>query len=394
MRLGGVLDVSTPAVLARLADMSDATATTPVLDLSQDVVSLTEAVCDIASVSLDESVLADAIEAALRDLSHVTVTRLGNTIVARTDLGRAERVVLAGHIDTVPLTVDAGSGEVTNLPTRRVREGEEEILLGRGTVDMKGGVAVALWLAAHVVAPSRDVTYVWYDNEEVESAKNGLGRLARTEPELLAGDFAILMEPTAAVVEGGCNGTLRADVIVPGRAAHSARWWMGTNAIHAAGEVLDRLRRYQPADVDVDGLVYREGLSAVGIAGGIAGNVIPDRCVISVNYRFAPSRTEAEAQAHVRGVFDGFEVVLTDSAPGARPGLNHPAAAAFVLAVGGAPRAKQGWTDVARFSALGMPALNFGPGDPQLAHHDDEQVDVREIETCEQRMRDWLTAGG
>lgn len=352
------------------------------LDLDLPVPDLTAAVCDIESVSGNEKVLADAIGRALTPYPHLEVTRRGNTVIARTDLGRAERTVIAGHIDTVPV---AG-----NLPVRRAGP----MLWGRGTVDMKGGVAVALRLAAHVVAPSRDVTYVWYDNEEVESAKNGLGRLARTEPELLAGDFAILMEPTAAVVEGGCNGTLRADVIVPGRAAHSARWWMGTNAIHAAGEVLDRLRRYQPADVDVDGLVYREGLSAVGIAGGIAGNVIPDRCIISVNYRFAPSRTEAEAQAHVRGVFDGFEVVLTDSAPGARPGLNHPAAAAFVLAVGGAPRAKQGWTDVARFSALGMPALNFGPGDPQLAHHDDEQVDVREIETCEQRMRDWLTAGG
>ena len=352
------------------------------LDLDLPVPELTAAICNIESVSGRERALADAIELALAGRPHLELTRRGDTLVARTDLGHAERVVIAGHIDTVPL---AG-----NLPVRR----EGSMLWGRGTVDMKGGVAVALRLAAHVPAPSRDVTFVWYDNEEVESEKNGLGRIARTEPELLAGDFAILMEPTSAVVEGGCNGTLRADVIVHGRAAHSARWWMGSNAIHSASDILDRLRRYQPADVDVEGLVYREGLSAVGIAGGIAGNVIPDRCVISVNYRFAPSRTEAEAEAHVREVFDGFDVTLTDSAPGARPGLGHPAAAAFAAAVGGQPRAKQGWTDVARFTVLGMPALNYGPGDPQLAHHDDEQVDVREIEVCERRMREWLGTAG
>jgi succinyl-diaminopimelate desuccinylase len=352
------------------------------LDLDLPGPDLAVIVCDIESVSGNETALADAIELALAGRPHLEVTRRGDTVVARTDHGRSERAVVAGHIDTVPVT--------GNLPVRR----QGTMLWGRGTVDMKGGVAVALRLAAHVRTPSRDVTYVWYDNEEVESDKNGLGRIIRTEPGLLAGDFAILMEPTSTVVEGGCNGTMRLDVVVPGRAAHSARWWMGTNAIHAAGEVLDRLRRYRPADVAVEGLVYREGLSAVGIAGGIAGNVIPDRCVVSVNYRFAPSRTEAEAETHVREVFDGFDVVLTDSAPGARPGLNHPAAVAFAGAVGGTPRAKQGWTDVARFTALGMPALNYGPGDPQLAHHDDEHVDVREIEACEQRMREWLGAAG
>ena len=350
------------------------------LDLDLPGPELTAAICDIESVSGNERALADAIAAALGACPHLTVDRDGDAVVARTSLDRPERVVIAGHIDTVPVAA--------NLPTRRTGN----LLWGRGTVDMKGGVAVALRLAAHVAEPGRDVTYVWYDNEEVESDKNGLGRLARRHPEWLAGDFAILMEPTSAAVEGGCNGTLRADVVVPGRAAHSARWWIGSNAVHAAGDVLDRLRRYQPVDVNVDGLIFREGLNAVGIAGGIAGNIIPDRCVVSVNYRFAPSRTEADAAAHVREVFAGFEVALTDSAPGARPGLTHPAAASFVAAVGGAPRAKQGWTDVARFTGLGMPALNYGPGDPQLAHHDDEQVDVNEIEACEQHLRAWLSS--
>ncbi|MFW6091725.1 MAG: succinyl-diaminopimelate desuccinylase [Actinomycetota bacterium] len=343
---------------------------------------LTAALCDIESVSGGEGPLADSIETALGTRAHLTVARDGDAVVARTDLGRDERVILAGHLDTVPV---AG-----NLPVQR----DGDVLRGRGTVDMKGGVAVALRLAAHVPAPNRDLTYVFYDNEEVEAAKNGLGRVARNHPEWLAGDFAVLLEPTGSVVEGGCNGTLRVAVEVPGTRAHSARWWMGVNAIHAAGGVLDRLRAYRPAEVEVDGLVYREGLNAVGITGGVAGNVIPDRCEVTVNYRFAPDKSVAEAVEHVRDVFDGFDVSVTDSAPAARPGLGHPAAASFLAAVGGTPRAKDGWTDVARFAELGMPAVNYGPGDPLLAHHDEERVDVAEIERCEQRMRAWLAGTG
>ncbi len=350
------------------------------LDLTADGPTLTAALCDIESVSGSEAAIADAVEAALRDHDYLEVERDGDSVVARTQLGQGERVLLAGHLDTVPV---AG-----NLPSRR----DGSTLFGRGTVDMKGGVAVMLRLAASVDAPSRDVTYVFYDHEEVESEFNGLGRLARHRPELLAADFAVLLEPTSAVVEGGCNGTLRVDVRVPGKASHSARSWMGVNAIHAAAEVLDRLRAYEPGVIEVDGLTYREGLNAVAIRGGIAGNVIPDSCVVSVNYRFAPNHTEESALAHVRTVFEGFDVMLVDSAPGARPGLAHPAAAAFVSAVGGQPRAKEGWTDVARFSALGVPAVNYGPGDPLLAHADDERVDVTEIVACEERLRRWLTS--
>jgi succinyl-diaminopimelate desuccinylase len=349
------------------------------LDLDLDAPALAAALCDIPSVSGEERVIADSVEATLRTLPHLDVHRDGDAIVARTSLDRPERVLLAGHLDTVPL---AG-----NLPTWR----EGDVLHGRGTVDMKGGVAVALRLAATVVAPSRDLTFVFYDHEEVAEDLNGLRRLTDNVPSLLKADFAVLMEPTSAVVEGGCNGTLRVDVIVRGRAAHSARPWMGVNAIHSAATVLDRLRAYEPAEVDVDGLVYREGLNAVAISGGVAGNVIPDRAVIGINYRFAPNHTEESALAHVREVFAGFEVVLVDSAPGARPGLTHPAAQAFVAAVGGIPRAKQGWTDVARFSALGVPAVNYGPGDPSLAHADDERVNVNEILACEDRLCAWLS---
>ena len=350
------------------------------LDLSLDAGQLTGRVVDIESVSGAEGPLADAIEAALSGLPHLTVHRDGNALVARTALCRARRVILAGHIDTVPV---AG-----NLPSHA----ERGLLYGCGASDMKSGVAVQLRLAASVPEPSMDVTYVFYDCEEVESGRNGLLRLIGRSPELLAGDFAVLMEPTGGVVEGGCQGTLRAEISAGGKRAHSARSWQGSNAIHAAGGIIDELNRYAPRSPDVDGLTYHEGLNAVAVRGGVAGNVIPDECVITVNYRFAPDRSPVQAQAHVREVFAGWAVRVTDMAGGARPGLADPAAAAFVAAVGGTPRAKLGWTDVARFDALGIPAVNYGPGDPELAHTAAEHVALSEVGECEARMRAWLSS--
>ena len=352
------------------------------LDLAADPVTLTMALCDLESVSGDERRIADAVEAALRGLGRLEVLRDGNAVLARTRLGRTERVVIAGHLDTVPV---AG-----NLPARLVLEDGRTMVVGRGSVDMKGGVAVALRVAATVPEPIRDVTFVFYDCEEVEAVRNGLGRVARRHPDWLAADFAVLCEPSNGTVEGGCQGTLRVEVAVPGVAAHSARSWIGRNAIHEAAAVLDRLRAYRPREVEVEGLVYREGLNAVGISGGIAGNVIPDRCLVTVNYRFAPDRDPVQAQRHLHEVFDGYQVTLVDGSPGARPGLSHPAAAAFVAAIGRPPTPKYGWTDVARFSELGVPAVNFGPGDPNLAHHDDERCPADQIEFCERALRSWL----
>ena len=351
------------------------------LDLSSDSAELTATLVDVESVSGDEAKLAVAIERALRGLPHLSVHSDGNTVVARTSLGRPQRVVVAGHIDTVPI---AG-----NLPSRR----ENGLLYGCGSCDMKSGVAVALRLAARLTQPRPDVTYVFYDCEEVEAERNGLLRVSRNRPDLLQGDFAVLMEPTGALIEGGCQGTLRAEVTTRGKRAHSARSWMGQNAIHGAGGILDLLRSYQPREPEVDGLIYHEGMNAVGIGGGVAGNVIPDECTVTVNYRFAPDRSEEEAAAHVREVFAGYEVEITDSAPGARPGLDHPAAAPLLAAVAGTPRAKFGWTDVARFALLGMPALNYGPGDPMLAHSPDEHVPVAQIAECEATMAAWLITG-
>jgi succinyl-diaminopimelate desuccinylase len=353
------------------------------LDLTGDVVDLTRTICDIPSVSGDEKALADAVESALRALPHLDVLRDGDAVVARTNLGRDTRVVIAGHLDTVPIAA--------NLPTWMEGEGDEAVIHGRGTADMKGGVAVQLRLAATVTEPVRDVSYVFYDAEEVEASRNGLGRLARTHPDWLAGDFAVLMEPSSARVEGGCQGTMRVDVETTGVAAHSARSWTGRNAIHAVEPVLAVLSGYRAREVDVEGLVYREGLNAVGIRGGIAGNVIPDRCVVTVNYRFAPDRSVAEAEAHLRELFAGYPVTVTDASPAARPGLDRPAAAGFIAAVGGTPGPKYGWTDVARFSELGVPAVNYGPGDPSFAHKDDEQCPAAHVIDCDAAMLRRLT---
>ncbi|MCL1868828.1 MAG: succinyl-diaminopimelate desuccinylase [Promicromonosporaceae bacterium] len=356
----------------------------------EDLVALLAAICDIESVSGDEARLADAVEDLLRAQPHLEVLRDGNCVVGRTTFGRERRVVVAGHLDTVPLT------DPPNLPTRLVGDA----LWGRGTVDMKAGIAYMLALAADLgrpgVEPTSDVTWVFYDQEEVEAVRNGLGRLAASRPDLLQGDFAIVGEPSDAGIEGGCNGTIRVEVRTHGVTAHSARAWAGVNAIHLAAPVLDRLAAYTPREVEVDGLVYRESLGAVGIRGGVAGNVVPDACVVTVNYRFAPSRTPEQAEAHLRELFEGFEVVVTDAAAGARPGLDAPLAQAFadaVLAVtGGTPRPKYGWTDVARFSALGIPAVNFAPGDPLLAHKDDERVPVAQLALCRDALRAWLLA--
>ncbi len=347
--------------------------------MNTDVVTLTAALVDSPSESLHEQALADDVETALSAIDHLTLVRDGNTLIARTDLGREERVVIAGHLDTVPAN--------GNLPSRLA----DGILHGLGSCDMKGGVAVALILAATIADPVRDVTYVFYDAEEIAAEFNGLGRIARERPELLAGDFAILMEPSNAGVEAGCQGTMRVDLRTAGERAHSARSWMGSNAIHAMAPVLDILATYTAREVEIDGLVYREGLNAVGISGGVSGNVVPDEAVVTINFRFAPDRSEDDAFIHLQEVFEGFGLTVTDSAPGAMPGLQRPAAAAFVESVGARIGPKFGWTDVAQFTVLGIPAVNYGPGDPLFAHKADEHVPVAHLHAVLESLTTWMT---
>ncbi|MGH3676823.1 MAG: succinyl-diaminopimelate desuccinylase [Mycobacterium sp.] len=352
------------------------------LDLRGDPIALTAALVDIPSESRQEEHIADEVEAALREQTEgFEVIRNGNAVLARTQRGRPSRVLMAGHLDTVPVA--------DNLPSRRA-DGE---LHGCGTSDMKSGDAVFLHLAATIAEPAHDITLVFYDCEEIESAANGLGRIERELPDWLQADVAILGEPSGGYIEAGCQGTLRVVVSATGTRAHSARSWLGDNAIHKLGAVLDRLTAYQPRSVDIDGCTYREGLSAVRIDGGIAGNVIPDAASVTVNFRFAPDRSVEQANERVHEVLDGLDVHIeqTDAAAGALPGLTKPAAAALVEAAGGQVRAKYGWTDVARFAALGVPAVNYGPGDPNLAHRADERVQEAQITAAADVLRRYLT---
>ena len=351
-----------------------------------DLLALTAQLVDIPSVSHDEGAITDHLQALLEDVPWLAVERHQHNLVARTDLGRAHRLILAGHTDTVPVNGNA----------RAVTEGD--VLRGLGTSDMKSGVAVFLHLARTVSDPACDVTYVFYAAEEVEAAHNGLGVLFRDRPDLLAADAAILGEPTDATVEAGCQGTLRVAVHLTGRRSHTARPWMGVNAIHRLGPVLAAVERFDARRPVLDGCEFREALQAVRVEGGVAGNVVPDAATVVVNHRFAPDRDAAEAEQVVRDALapaltDGDTVELLDAAPSAAPGLTHPLLAGLVARNQLTVRAKLGWTDVARFAANGVPAVNFGPGDPTLAHTQEEWVGRAPIEATHAALADLLRGG-
>jgi succinyl-diaminopimelate desuccinylase len=350
----------------------------PALDLSSSPDVLTAALVDIPSVSGTEGPIADLIEAALRAEGRFQMERIGNSVLARTDLGRPTRVLLAGHIDTVPIA--------DNVPSRL----DGDTLHGCGTTDMKSGDAMLLHLAATVPEPSRDLTFVFYECEEIEYERNGLTMIQQRYPDWLAADLAILAEPTNGQVEAGCQGTAAVALTVRGRRSHSARSWLGDNAIHKSAALLDRLAGFDARIVDIDGCEYHEGLNAVGIAGGVAGNVIPDECTIKVNFRFAPDRSPEQAIAVLEELFSDVELTVLDVAAGALPGLSAPAAAEFVAAAGGTAKAKFGWTDVSRFAAVGIPAVNYGPGDPSLAHTREEHVSMTQIREMTEVLRGFL----
>lgn len=355
------------------------------LDLHAEPAAIAAALVDIESVSGDETTIADAVESALRAQAwHLEIVRNGNAVLARTNLGRSSRVILAGHLDTVPVN--------DNLPARREGSGPGEVLHGLGSVDMKGGDAAFLHLAATLSEPDHDLTFVFYDCEEVEADRNGLGRIERDLPEWLQADFAVLGEPSNAVIEAGCQGTMRVELRRTGTRAHSARAWMGSNAIHALAGPLDALARYRPREVEIDGLTYYEGLQAVRVEGGVSGNVVPDNAVLTVNHRFAPDRTPEHALAHLRDVFGAADLSVVDCSPPALPGLSAPVAVELLRAAGGKARAKLGWTDVSRFAALGTPAVNFGPGDPSLAHTQAEHVATAEIQRVTDVLWQFLAA--
>jgi len=349
-----------------------------------DLLALTAELVDVPSESYHEAALVDWLEADLRARPGLEVTRVGDNVVARTTLGRDQRVVLAGHTDTVPAV---GGNDRARI--------EGDVLWGVGATDMKSGLAVMLHLARTVAEPAADVTWVFYAREEVASADSGLGELVRERPDLLAGDLAVLGEPTDGAIEAGCQGTVRIEVALRGARAHTARPWMGRNAIHRLGEVLAAVAAVPERRPVLAGCEYREALQAVRVEGGVAANVVPDRAVVTLNHRFAPDRTVEEAVAHVRAVVaphldEGDEVTVVDSAPAAPPAVDHPLLARVVEAHGLEVRARLGWTDVARFAALGVPAANLGPGDATLAHTAEERVARGPIEACHTVLVDLL----
>jgi succinyl-diaminopimelate desuccinylase len=335
---------------------------------------LTEQLCAVPSVSGSEAELADLVEARLHErASGLEIVRVGANVIARTGAGRSERVVLAGHLDTVP-----ANGNAT--PRR-----DGDTLHGLGSTDMKGGLAVMLALAESTAEGSggRDVTFVFYEGEEVADEHNGLRRLFAERPDLVAGDLAILMEPTGGWIEAGCQGTIHVRATFLGARAHSARPWMGVNAVHRAAPMLGRIASHVAPVVNVDGLAYRESLQIVRVDAGIANNVVPDRCDIVVNRRYAPACTFAEALAQTRALFDDAdEVEIVSASPAAAPNLTHPLIAELIGTGALGVRPKFGWTDVSRFTRHGIAAVNYGPGDPELAHTADERVDRAELNEC------------
>jgi succinyl-diaminopimelate desuccinylase len=347
-----------------------------------DLLKLTAALVDIPSVSHHEGAVTDYLASVLAPVAWLSVTRVGDNLVARTELGRSSRLLLAGHTDTVP----PNGNEHARI--------EGDVLWGLGSCDMKGGVAVLVELARTVPEPAVDTTYVFYECEEVDSRFNGIERLFRERPELLEADAALLAEPSSARVEAGCQGTMRAEVTMYGERAHTARAWLGRNAIHRLAPLLASVAAYEGRQVTIDGCHFREGLQVVRVTGGVANNVVPDVASVTLNHRFAPDRTPAEAEAHVRSVVgevDAFEV--TDMAVAAPPSLGHPLLQSVLTASGGEAYGKLGWTDVARFAARGVPATNFGPGDPSVAHSAGEQVTRSDLETVYGVLRTVLERG-
>lgn len=354
--------------------------------MATDLLELTARLVDIPSVSREEAALVALLEAELAAVPWLEVTRVGDNLVARTTLGRARRLVLAGHTDTVPPNGNARA------------EVDGDRLRGVGSTDMKSGLAVMLELARSVSAPAVDVTYVFYAREEIGSAYSGLRELWEARPELLAGDVAMLGEPTLGQIEAGCQGTMRVAVRLRGDRAHTARPWMGRNAIHRLAEVLEALASYQERRPVIQGCEFREALQAVRVEGGVAGNVVPDEAVVLVNHRFAPDRTTAEAEAHVRAVIEPFleegdDIEVVEMAAGAMPALDHPLVASLVARNDLQVTAKLGWTDVAFFAARGVPAVNFGPGDATIAHTAGEYVDRADIERVHRALLDLVTVG-
>jgi succinyl-diaminopimelate desuccinylase len=328
------------------------------------------ALVDIASESRDEAAILAHIRSRLAAIPDLTLAEDRDAVLAALPVRRSDvpLVLLAGHVDTVPL---AGAAH----PGRR----EAGAIVGRGAADMKGALAVMLALAEDgVTGSAADVGYLFFGREEIPITGSALLPALERTPVLRGAALAIVLEPTANELEVGCNGNLSARVTVRGRAAHSARPWLGDNAIHKAIEALGPLADLPIRDVDVDGLVFREVVSVTTIEGGVAGNVVPDHVEARVNFRYAPTVRPEQAEARLRELLghDRIELEIIGNGPPGPVCLDNPLVSALRRAGRLAVRPKQAWTPVAEFGMVGVDAVNLGPGDPRYAHTDDERVAV------------------
>ncbi len=336
----------------------------------------------ISSVSGEESEIATLVESRLRTSAHLDVERVGDNVVARTTGHHASRVIVAGHLDTVP-----GDANAALLSDSAVH--------GVGACDMKGSLAVMLALAGEEAPRSSEVTWIFYAREEIARTESGLSELHELRPDLVQGEVAILAEPSGGRVEAGCQGTLRVEVVLTGKRAHTARPYTGRNALHRLGAVIARIASYESRNVEIDGVHYAEQLQVVGVEGGVAANVVPDWASLTINHRVAPDRTCEQATEWLTSFLGSLlepddSVRVLDWAPSAPPMLTNDRLKALVDLTERAPEGKVGWTDVATFYELGVPAVNFGAGDPLLAHRSDEFVTGQELDVFERVLRDWL----
>ena len=336
----------------------------------------------IDSVSRGEAAIAHHVAVVLARNPDLDVERIGDNVVARTTGHHATRLLVAGHLDTVP--GDASSATIV---------GDE--LRGVGACDMKGSLAVMLELASAPTPRSVEVTWVFYAREEISRSDSGLLEIKELRPDLLDADAAILAEPTDGRVEAGCQGSLRVSVVMKGARAHTARPFTGRNAIHRLGDVITKVAGYEPRATTIDGIEYVEQLQVVDISGGVAPNVVPDRALCTLNHRFAPDRTKDEAFAWIveflSDVTDtGDTVRLVDWAPPSPPSMTNERLASLVELTGERPKGKLGWTDVATFTELSIPATNFGAGDPLLAHRSDEFVTLAQLDQFASVLSAWL----
>ena len=338
----------------------------------------------IESVSGNEDALATHVFERLLVNDALEVERIGDNVVARTSGHHATRLLVAGHLDTVP--GDAGAAAI-----------EGDVLRGLGACDMKGSLAGMLDLALDPTPRPVEVTWVFYAREEIARSQSGLLEIAELRPDLLAADAAVLAEPTGGRVEAGCQGTLRVRVSLRGVRAHTARPFTGRNAIHRLGDVLSFVALYEPREVQIDGVLYTEQLQAVSVEGGVAPNVVPDAASCVLNHRVAPDRTCDEAVAWLRSFLGELlteedELDVIDWAPSATPELTNDHLARLVALSGQDVRGKVGWTDVATFRERGIPATNFGAGDPLLAHRIDEFVAADEVDHFVGVLDQWLAS--